>query len=269
MILVFLVAFLLAACSTEPPSYSIQEPRVLTAAGKSISIQVDDGNITLLSSQDDQLRIEGEVLFEKDLEYSIDSSEKEIQIKLISHHTNSRDVPLRVTIHLPSQVDVKVETDHASVTARGIQGNIEVASTSGNITFEQMVGKLTLRSNRGTITVRESSGEISVVGNYGALTLQDIRGEAGASTIMGNIAFSGSIQDDDQIRLEADHGSITVHLAGNSTLGIQIRSTSGDVACMLAGVTSTARTCDGEIGSGRGSLSVRTVSGSIILQSIP
>lgn len=264
-----LLAGLIPACSAEPRTYSALETHTLENIHMPIAIQMDNGQLTFSPSQDSRLTITGDVLFEKDLEYQVVSNEKEILIKLLSHHANSSQPPLRVTIDLPPQLQAKIETDRASVSAKGLQGDFEIESTSGNITLEQMTGELTVRSNRGDISVHESSGDISVVGNYGALTLQDVSGDVGVSTIMGKITYSGSIEADDQIRLEADHGSVSVNLKDDSALSFQIRSTSGDVTCLLAGTESTTRTCDGEIGSNGGSLFVRTVSGAITLRSIP
>jgi DUF4097 and DUF4098 domain-containing protein YvlB len=236
---------------------------------RSILIQVDHGEVTVLESDGDQVEIGGQVLFPDELEYLVSSTEKQISIKVFAHRDSFSNPTLRVVVHIPRQMQLKVETDNASVFVRDYQGDLEVASTSGNISIEQVVGKLTLRSNRGNITVRESLGIISVVGNYGELTIQNVSGETAASTIMGNVVFGGLIQVGDTVRLETDHGSVSVNLSPDSALGLQVRSTSGDVVCMLPEITSSTRACDGEIGSGGGMLSIRTVSGAATLQLIP
>jgi DUF4097 and DUF4098 domain-containing protein YvlB len=166
-------------------------------------------------------------------------------------------------------MEVKVETENASVLTQDFQGDLEVSSTAGDITAERIQGSLTLRSNRGNIIVRESSGNISVVGNYGALTVQNVSGETAVSTIMGNILFGSLIKGDDTVRLETDHGSVSVNVSADSALTLQVRSTSGDVTCMLPDMIFSTRTCDGMMHSGEGSLSIRTVSGAVTLQLIP
>ena len=240
-----------------------------SAEEQSILIQVDYGEVVLMKSEDSRIHVQGQVLFADELEYQIDSSESQILIKVFAHHKHPSRVPLRVMIRLPSQRQVRVETDQASVLVRSFHGGLEIASTSGNITLEQITGEMTLRSNRGNITVQDSSGIVSTVGNYGALTAQNVRGDVSISTIMGNILFEGPIQRDDTVRLETDHGAISVKLGADSALTFQVRSTSGDVACMLPGAVSSTRTCEGQIDSGAGSLSVRTVSGAVTLQSSP
>ncbi len=99
--------------------------------------------------------------------------------------------------------------------------------------------------------------------------MQNVHGETAASTIMGNVVFEGLIEAGDTIRLETDHGAVSVNLSADSAMTLQVNSTSGDVTCMLPDVVSSTRTCDGKIHSGDGSLSIRTVSGAVTLQLIP
>lgn len=258
------------ACVSAPRQYIDLETRVVDAVGnRFILIQVDHGEVTVLESEGDYVEVGGQVVPADKLEYQFGSTDKQVTLKILAQRGNLSNPPLQVVVHVPKQLQVKVETDNASVFVRDYQGDLEVASISGNIRIERMAGEMTLRSNRGNITVRESSGSISVVGNYGALTIQDVNGEIGVSTIMGNVVFTGLVQAGDIVRLETDHGSVSVNLSRDSTLGIQVRSTSGDVACMLPRITTTTRTCDGEIRSGGGMLSIRTVSGAVTLQLIP
>lgn len=265
-----LLTYFLSACAPAPEQYTDLESRIIdVTSAQSIFIQVDHGEVTLLASDDSRVSIDGQVLFADKLEYQVDSAEKQIAIKIFSHTDNLSKIPLMTVIRVPKNTQVKVETDNASVSVREYQGDVEIASTSGNIKLEKMLGRFTLRSNRGRITIQESSGVVSVVGNYGLLTLQSVHGDIAASTIMGNIAFSGLIQQGDAVRLETDHGSVSVNLSADSALTLQTRSTSGDVACLLPGVNSSTRTCDGEIRSGGGSLSIRTVSGAVTLQLMP
>jgi DUF4097 and DUF4098 domain-containing protein YvlB len=264
------LATLIPACTPAPAQYIELDSRVVETIGaQSILIQVDYGEVTILKSESDRVEIEGQVLFADELEYQVNSTEEQITIRLFAHRDSPSRIPLQVSIHVPGQMQVKVETDKASVLVQEYQGDVEIDSISGNITVEQMTGAMTLHSNRGNITVRESLGNVSVAGNYGLLTLENTNGNIGVSTIMGAITFNGSIRNGDTVRLETDHGAVSVHLSADSALTLHVRSTSGDVACMLPNMTSTTRTCDGEINSGGGSLAIRTVSGAVTVQSLP
>jgi len=269
LILILFVWFI-PACMPAPAKYTDLESGVLDVEdSQSILIQVDHGEVIVLGTEEQQAQVKGRVLFADELEYQVRSKEKQISIKAFTHRKGFSDVPLRLEVRVPKQMQVKVETDSASVSVQDYEGVLEVASISGIITIKRMAGKITLYSNRGNITVRESSGDISIVGNYGALNVQNVYGETAVSTIMGNVVFNGLIQTGDTVRLETDHGSVSVNLSSDSALSLRVRSTSGDVACVLPDINSSTRTCDGEIRSGGGILSIRTVSGAVTLQMIP
>lgn len=268
--LLLLLACLGPACAPTPDQYTDLKTRSVDAQGtQSILIQVDYGEVILQASDDSHVKVNGQVLYADELEYLVTTAEKQVTVKVLAHRDNLSRVPLHVIIRLPRQMQVKVETGDASVLVQGYQGDMEIASTSGDVTLEQMTGGMTLRSNRGNITVRESSGQVGVVGNYGLLSIQNTSGEIAASTIMGNIAFGGLIQPGDAVRLETDHGAVSVNLSADSALTLQVHSTSGDVTCLLPEISSSTRTCDGEMHAGGGSLSIRTVSGAVTVQLLP
>lgn len=261
---------LVAACTPVPEQYAELEYRVVDPGSATLLLlQVDNGEVLLLESDTLFLELAVQVLLPDKLEYQVKATEEQITVKIFSHDNNSKSLPLRLVVRVPPQLQASIETDRASVMIRDYRGNLEVASTSGNITAERVAGIFIMRSNRGSITVREGVGEVNVVGNYGALTLQDTSGEIAASTIMGNVLYEGLIQINDEVRLETDHGTVSVKLSADSDLSFQVRSATGDLACMLPGIDSTTRTCDGMIASGDGFLSVRTVSGAVTLQFLP
>lgn len=266
-----LLAFMILtdACAMTPEQYTELETRVIDPGNARLLIlQVDNGDVTLSMSENQFLELEGQVLLPEELNYQVSTTEEQITVQVFSKD-NSSKTPLHLIVRVPPQLQLKIETDRASVMIKDFNGELEVASISGNITAEQVTGILIMRSNRGNITVRESAGEINVVGNYGALTLQDTTGETAASTIMGNILYEGLIQADDNVRLETDHGAVSVNLSADSALTFQIRSATGDLACMIPRTDSTTRTCNGMIALGGGALSVRTVSGAVTLQLLP
>ena len=268
--LLLLCMMLIGSCTPVPKQYTDLEPRVIDPGNATLLLlQVDNGEVLLLESESLFLELDVQVLLPDKLEYQVNTTEEQITVKVLSQDNNSKLPPLRLVVRVPPQLQASIETDRASVMIRDYHGNVEVASTSGNIVAEWVTGIFIMRSNRGNITVRESAGKVNVVGNYGALTFQDTSGETAASTIMGNILFDGLIQDGDNVRLEADHGSVSVNLDVDSALSLQVRSTSGDVACMLPGMTSTTRTCDGKLNINGGTLSIRTVSGAVTLQATP
>jgi hypothetical protein len=268
--LLSLLILLLSACSAAPKQYSQLEPRQVELDPKQpILLELDHGEATILPSEDGAIKIEGELLYPEQLEYQVNTSGGQISIKIFAHQNSLSTPVLRLKVYVPQEQKLKIETDTASISARGINGELEVASTSGDITAAGFTGRLMLRSNRGDILVQESSGVIGIVGNYGTLTLVDVSGESSASNIIGNITFSGTIDAGDTVRLEEDHGSILTNLGPDSDVTVKVHSTSGDVVCLVPSLETTTRSCDGQLLTGAGSLAVRTVSGAVKLQYLP
>lgn len=268
--ILILFVCIIPACSSTPEQYTDLESRVMDVAdSQSIHIQVDHGDLVIVGTQEQQVQVGGQVLHPDEMEYQVSSTENQISIKVNARRFSLSNTHLRVEVRVPQKMRLRVETNSASVFVSNHQGDLEVASTAGNLTVENTIGKITLRSNRGNITVLESTGNISVVGNYGLLNLRNVHGNTGVATIMGNIGFDGLVHAEDTVRLETDHGSVSVNLSQASALGIQVRSTSGDVTCMLPGISTTTRTCDGEFQSADGTLSIRTVSGAVIVKLMP
>lgn len=265
-----LLLCLVSACRPVPEQYMDLESHIVkTAASQTVLIQVNHGEVIILESDGQNLRVGGQVLFADGMDYQVSSAENQILVKANVSRVNSVGSPLRIEVHVPKNMDVKVETESASIFVTKYHGVLEVASTSGNISIEEVIGRLTLRSNRGNIMVSKSSGIISVVGNYGALTVQDVNGKTGISTIMGKVVFDGMVQDGDFIHIETDHGSVSVNLKRDSALSFEAHTTSGEMVCLLPYLSSTTRTCDGKIGVGNGGLKIRTVSGPVTMQLLP
>jgi len=237
--------------------------------GGSVFIQLDEGEVTIIGGEGEQVRVDGETFFPEQTDYEVISTQGQIQIIADYAGGRSSNTPIRLEVHVPDHIQLDVETTFASISIRDYEGDLEAASVSGDISIENVDGVILARSNRGDVTIQQSGGRISVAGNYGLLTIENVNGDTGISTIMGTITFNGLIETGDSVRLETDHGPVSVNLSPDSALALQARSNSGEVACMLPGIDSSLRTCEGEFNTGGGALTIRTVSGAVTLQLIP
>ena len=270
IILSLLFVLVLSSCLLVPREYVDLETRTLDAVDiRSVFIRINHGELLMLGTESGQLEVGGQASFPDEMDIHNYDSDGQMVMDIEDRHSGIFENFIRVKILVPNQMKVIVETDSASVHVQDYFGDVEVASTSGNVIVENTIGELKLRSNRGNITVRRCSGRISVVGNYGTLSMQDTHGETGISTIMGTVAFIGMIQDGDNIDLETDHGLVGVDLQSNSTLEVSAHSTSGDVTCLIPNLSSTTRSCEGQIGDGGGVLNIRTVSGAVTIRLLP
>jgi DUF4097 and DUF4098 domain-containing protein YvlB len=268
--IVALILFcLLSACAMQGSPGPLPARTVPVTEGQSIFIQLDEGEITIQAGEAGQVRVEGQTVSPDKTEFSVETVDGQVRITVTYTGKPSSGAPVHLEVSIPEGIPLRIASDSASITVRNFSGALEAESVSGDILVEDASGEIVLRSNRGDVEVRKSSGTISVVGNYGSLTLEGSSGDIGMSTIMGTITFNGSINTDDAVRLETDHGPVAVNLSPDSALMLQVTSNSGNVACMLPDVAASLRTCGGVLNAGGGSLNIRTVSGAVTLQLIP
>jgi len=259
----------LSACVTEQPLHQLSPQMLQITEGQTVLISLNKGEIQITGSESDQLQVDMQTFFPDDFNYSEISTKDQIHILVNYDGRGSLENPVFLQISIPHGIQVKIDTEYASISIHDFEGDLEATSISGDILIQNVNGAITARSNRGDVKVERSNGKVSVVGNYGLLAFEDIRGITGASTIMGTITFSGKIRADDEVHLETDHGPVDVVLSPDSSSSVQVRSTSGNVSCLLSGITSSLRTCDGIFNSLGGKLTVRTVSGAVTLHMTP
>jgi hypothetical protein len=266
-IIPLLFCLLVYACASKNSPIPLPTETIQVQEGQSVFIRLDVGEITVLGGEDKQVRVDGETLFPDQTEYNVTNVSNQIQI--VAKSSGNRSSHVSLSVRVPDHIKLKIETEYASIAIHDYVGDVEAASTSGDIVIQNVRGNIVARSNRGDVNVQASTGKVSVVGNYGLLTLERTNGDVGVSTIMGTITFKGPIRAGDDVRLETDHGPVAVHLSQDSNLVLQVRSTSGDVACLLPNLSTSLRACDGAFHSGDGALTIRTVSGAVTLQLIP
>jgi hypothetical protein len=267
--LVIISCFFLLACGTERTAAELAPQVVPVETGQTLFIQLAKGEVEVVGSESEQVQISGQTFIADESNYRVISTKDQIQITASDGGSQLSQNEISLLVRVPNNISVEIETSSASVHIQDYEGDVEVASISGDISIQNVNGTITARSNRGDVKVEHSTGVISVVGNYGLLSLEDLRGSTGVSTIMGTITFKGRILEDDIVRLETDHGPIAVTLSSDSSFSIQVRSTSGDVLCTLPEIISSLRTCDGVFNSGDGTLTIRTVSGAVAVQTRP
>ncbi len=259
----------LSSCMTEHRLIQLTPHALQIAQGQVLLIRLNEGEVQVGGSEDEQIQVNSQAFLPEKVIYEVVETKDQIQITVHYDGRKSSEIPILLQLSVPNHVKVKIETEYASIVVQDYEGDLEAVSVAGDISIQNVNGSIAARSNRGDVTVKRSVGKISVVGNYGLLSFEDVSGNTGVSTIMGTVIFSGPIKADDIVHLETDHGPVRVNFSSDSAFSVQVRSTSGDVTCVLPGINSSLRACDGVFGSIGGTLNVRTVSGAVNLQVTP
>lgn len=145
----------------------------------------------------------------------------------------------------------RLDTTSGEMKINGNYDNFSFNSTSGNLNSDNFTSK--------TSIIDTTSGEAELSGNPGDVT---------AKAVSGNLTFEYTAFSNN-IEAGTTSGEVTIKLPENASFLLDFDTTSGDVECAFpVTVTDGKRRNDlkGTVGSGEGSVYVKTVSGSLTIQ---
>jgi DUF4097 and DUF4098 domain-containing protein YvlB len=160
-----------------------------------------------------------------------------------SSGTPSVDYDIRVPAWMPVRVNgqfnyVEVEGTQADVYAENVRGDIRVKggagvvslkSIEGDVYAEDSKGRLTVSSVNEGVTLVRPSGEINVETINGEITVSDARANsAEATTVNGDVRYTGIIADNGLYRFNTHQGDVTMGVQDKLNATVSIRSYQGD-----------------------------------------
>lgn len=274
-VLATLAALALSACSAAFPDKGAQidlsgQVFALPDSGL-VQIAVDRGRVRVVGGSGETVELDGRVGRSPRLTYDVSSTPEALLISLDLRGTGygADDALIDLTVRVPENADVLVETFGGMVELSGLRGTVRVESISSDVLASDLQGTIWLKTGRGDVTIASSEGDIHVLGEHGALSVVDCTGSIAVTTIMGPIAFEGVLGPEDVVRLESDHAAVDVRLAAGSDARIAIQTVNGRILCTYPGLTGSMSGCSGTLADGRGSLDIRTVTGAITIGAAP
>ena len=154
-------------------------------------------------------------------------------------------VDYRLTV--PAGMSLAVGGIHAEIAVTGVQGDIQAESVEGGITIRGGGGSMRLNSVEGDIIVEGARGSVqingvdgdisvsNVVGNVsvetidGDLTLENIDAtNVDASTVDGDIMYSGTIKDGGRYRFTSHDGDVILAVPAGINATISVATFDGD-----------------------------------------
>jgi DUF4097 and DUF4098 domain-containing protein YvlB len=193
----------------------------------------------------------------------------------------------RYEISVPPGVRVVMQVMSGSLTARGVDGDVDATAVSGNVELrdiggivnvEVVSGLITtsgLRSGihvettSGPVSVTDVDGEVLIENTSGHVTLRDIRSRlVSVESVSGDIRFDGTIESDGRYEFETHSGTIRLVLPPAVGAQLKLSTFSGSIQSEFPiTLDPRARTSEKRIefrlGSGGASLTAETFSGSI------
>jgi DUF4097 and DUF4098 domain-containing protein YvlB len=259
ILVIFAYSLLLSACTPLSKTELIPiQKEISFDAFDSVEIDVFTGTVTLLNGNANEVILEG-VSAQPE---SIVINQKDGVLEITSTSEDKNDSLL---IYLPASSSFELFTFSAALDIQGSFGTANIRSSSGEVSVHDFEGDGIIWAGRGSVHINGGEGSIVIISEHGNQLVERFKGNVRLTSIMGNLQYFGTINDENEVELEVDHGSVKVDLPASAQHQVEVTSTSGNVTCVGKDLVQTVSGCEGRMGAGTGTLAVRTVSGNVNL----
>jgi DUF4097 and DUF4098 domain-containing protein YvlB len=192
--------------------------------GARLELSSQQGTIHVSVWNRDAIRVQAD--HDDDTRVDVDASARTVHVSAHARYGPS-EVDWRITI--PKAMAVELSSMEGDVEVSGSRGEVSINTTEGNITVTGGVSRITLQSVEGDVTLSDADGKIAVTTVDGTVTIHNATGELevsatdgdltldgvdvsdlDASTVDGDIDFSGPVRQGGRYRLSSHDGNVTV-----------------------------------------------------------
>ncbi|MGW4892216.1 DUF4097 family beta strand repeat-containing protein [Kitasatospora sp. NPDC004240] len=173
-----------------------------------------------------------------------------------------------VTLTVPAAAEVRVGTVSADTTVSGSTGHVSVQSASGDATLVGLSGRTDTNTVTGDVDAQSVAGQLKVNTVSGQLTV--VAGTADkvqAHSVTGAVTMDLDVRTPSEIKVTTVSGPVIVRLPSLADTVVEAGTNSGDVSStfeqLKVGGTWGAKKLSGQLGDGKGTLAVTTVSGAV------
>jgi len=255
---------------------------VTVRPGSRLELSSQEGDITVATWSRNAIRI----VADNDDDTRIDVDQSGGIVSLRAHH---RYGPSGVTwkLTVPTDMALELSSQSGDITVDGTRGEVNVSTVEGKVSVRGGTGFVTLQSVEGDIDLRDASGRISLTTVDGSVKAGGVRGDlkasavdgeillddvessnVDASTVDGEIRFSGAIRDGGRYRLTSHDGDVTV-TAPVINASVSVSTFSGDFdsdfPVTLSG-SSARKHMSFTLGSGGARLELESFDGTVALR---
>ncbi len=268
---------------TAVPASGHTDTTLAVRRGTRLQISNFSGNVSVSAWDRDAIRIEADHSGRTRIELSTDSEAYHLTT------SNSRGVPGDVDFEITApawmalEVDgtmtdvsiegtrgnVKVETVNGEVNVDGGSGTLELSSVQGEVSVARAKGRLKLSSINENVTATQIDGEIEAETVNGDIVLDGVRLSAlHASSVGGDLWFSGALTPIGRYQLESHSGDIQVVAPDSPDANVSVSTFSGefssDFDLMMSGARKRER-MQFTLGHGGAQIELQSFSGDIQL----
>lgn len=166
--------------------------------------------------------------------------------------------------------DVTAHTVNGDVNVRGGSGNVSLHSVNGDVSLARARGRIQAESVNGDVDLADLTGDVTAETTSGDVRLVRVDGSTvQASTVSGDVDFSGPIRDQGRYRFATHSGDVTVTVQDGANVTVSVATFSGEFESefplTLTGPQRGKR-FQFTIGTGSARLEVESFSGTITLR---
>lgn len=274
--MLFLLAVLAGA------AFQDTDTTVAVRAGSRLNLDNFDGAVTITTWARNALRVQAS--HDGDTRVDIDVRGSTVGLRGRSRY-GPPEVEYRLTV--PADMNLEISTHSGDVSIQGTRGEVQVQTVEGRITVSGGTGRVSLSSVEGevrltgasgrinisavdgSVTVRGAKGDLQVSAVDGAVLLDDIdAASVEASTVDGQIEFTGIFRDSGRYRLSSHDGDVTVTVPSIDA-AVSVATYEGDFESdfpvTITGTRSRKR-LDFTLGRGSARLELESFDGSVRLR---
>jgi DUF4097 and DUF4098 domain-containing protein YvlB len=190
------------------------------------------------------------------------------------------------TISMPKGMELRVNGVYTDVTVEGSEAEVRAQTVRGDISLRGGRGFVSLRSVQGEVKVRGARGRIEVASVNEAVEVADVVGEIqaetvngdvtlenvtssmiDASTVNGDICYSGAIAKDGHYRFATHNGDIGLGLPDDASATVSVSTFQGDFESVFKTrlTDSGGKRFNFTLGSGSAEIALESFQGTIRL----
>jgi len=263
------LALLVSACSLantqrRDDSFTVSGPPRLEGA-------VAVSHVMVHGATTDQVRIQATLRYARETSYRTTQSGNviRIQVDTATGLTSSAGQPaVEIVATVPHATELDLQSSTGDIYVDELQGRIVLTTSGGSLQLSDCQGQIELNNQTGSTQCRRSEGDFVMRSAAGSVLLNDVQGTFNVETESGDIDAQGVFAGGQEHLLLSQSGAVEVSIAGRPDLSVRARSETGLVRCILAmrEQSITDRECSGILGSGSGTLDIRTVTGRVTVK---
>lgn len=167
--------------------------------------------------------------------------------------------------------ELTVNTVSGDVAADCARGEATVNSVSGDVSISRVEGVVETSSTSGDVQVRLARGPVRMRSVSGDLTIEQVESsDIEATTVSGDVVYTGRITDSGRYRFEAHSGDLVVSIAGQLNATVTVWTFSGqfesDFPIELQPGTRVSREWNFRQGNGSARVRLQSFSGTVGLR---